>query len=93
MEATVKNVWVGVCSYKKAKCQHCLNTLKEGEEIVSVAKEARWTSVSNYHIKCAEPILKDIVEQARNLIRNVVTVSEKIDAYKKKEVCESTTEV
>jgi len=78
----VINVWTEINKYKKAICKCCLNKLVENETIVGVVRaQGRFNSISNYHPKCAEQILTDIMEETTVLMKQLVDVSEKITAY------------
>lgn len=80
----VLNIWSEQCTYKTAKCGCCKKTLKKDDLIVSVAKaQGSFSSVTNYHPECAEPILKETMKEVQDLMNNLITVSEKIDAHAK----------
>jgi hypothetical protein len=77
--APVTGVYTQLNNHKKAICKFCLNKLIEGETIVSISRlQGKFYSTSNYHILCAEPILKNIMDETAELMRNLIDVSEKV---------------
>jgi hypothetical protein len=88
MSVATLNVWTEFNKYKTAKCKCCGKKLLPNEKIASVSQaQGKFTSISNYHLECAEPILKDITEELSRLMNNVLFVSDQIDTLKELKNC------
>lgn len=79
---TVLNVWIEENKYKKAFCRKCEKNLQPKEKIVSVAKvQGSQRFISNYHLECAREILDTALAQSKDLMINLIKVSEELDTH------------
>lgn len=62
-------------------CKECAKKLKFNDTIVCVSRaQGKFTSVSNYHLECSEPFLKQTTKELSELLNKVLHVSQEFDA-------------
>lgn len=80
MNAPVINVWTQFNKYKSAKCGCCQKKLQINDKIVGVSRaQGKFTSVTNYHLECSEPLLQEITKELSTLMNQVIGVSEELE--------------